>query len=268
MLHFFHQIPVQDKNESRQEEETEKGPKPAVLEAPFVPPCQVKHKDALSALKRVKSESCKRLIYKTACLSEAKKLYNLDMKRTCPVPRDKGSPAKWIDVTSNTPYGNPIRIAFVLTLHGRAFRQVRRLFKALYHNHHYFFFHIDSVSVILLSLSLFLRIPNSIPKTKETRFTRNLSVLLIHLFFSFGLTFLHLLYNCYLLQRSDYLRREVLKMIRNFPNAAVAPWSMATIWGGASLLKMLLKCMEDLMAKKDWKWDFFINLSESDYPIK
>lgn len=69
-------------------------------------------------------------------------------------------------------------------------------------------------------------------------------------------------------QRSDYLRREVLKMIRNFPNAAVAPWSMATIWGGASLLKMLLKCMEDLMAKKEWKWDFFINLSESDYPIK
>ena len=70
------------------------------------------------------------------------------------------------------------------------------------------------------------------------------------------------------LQRSDYLRREILKMIRNFPNAAVAPWSMATIWGGASLLKMLLRCMEDLMAKKDWKWDFFINLSESDYPIK
>ena len=69
-------------------------------------------------------------------------------------------------------------------------------------------------------------------------------------------------------QRSDYLRREVLKMIRNFPNAAVAPRSLATIWGGASLLKMLLKCMEDLMAKKDWKWDFFINLSESDYPIK
>ena len=70
------------------------------------------------------------------------------------------------------------------------------------------------------------------------------------------------------LQRSDYLHREILKMIRNFPNAAVAPWSMATIWGGASLLKMLLRCMEDLMAKKDWKWDFFINLSESDYPIK
>ncbi|KAK2569055.1 Xylosyltransferase 2 [Acropora cervicornis] len=205
------QVPGHNNNRSPREEESEKDSKPAVLEVPFVPPCEVKHKDAVSALRRVKSEACKRLIYKTACLSEAKKLYNLNIKRTCPVPREKGSPAKWIDV-ANTPYGNPIRVAFVITLHGRAFRQVKRLFKAIYHTNHYFFFHIDS--------------------------------------------------------RSDYLRREVLKMIRNFPNAAVAPWSMATIWGGASLLKMLLKCMEDLMSKKEWKWDFFINLSESDYPIK
>ncbi|XP_029185216.2 LOW QUALITY PROTEIN: xylosyltransferase 1-like [Acropora millepora] len=201
------QVPGHNNNRSPREEESEKDSKPGV---PFVPPCDVKHKDAVSALRRVKSEACKRLIYKTACLSEAKKLYNLNIKRTCPVPREKGSPAKWIDV-ANTPYGNPIRVAFVITLHGRAFRQVKRLFKAIYHTNHYFFFHIDS--------------------------------------------------------RSDYLRREVLKMIRNFPNAAVAPWSMATIWGGASLLKMLLKCMEDLMAE-EWKWDFFINLSESDYPIK
>ncbi|KAL9955437.1 hypothetical protein ACROYT_G036765 [Oculina patagonica] len=205
------QISEQEKNDLKQENNSDVVGEAAVLEKPFVPPCSLKHKDALSALKRVKSESCKRLIYKTACLSEAKMLFKLDIKRTCPVPRDKGSPAKSVDPT-RTGYGNPIRVAFVLTLHGRAFRQVKRLFKALYHNNHYFFFHIDS--------------------------------------------------------RSDYLRREVLKMIRDFPNAAVAPWSMATIWGGASLLKMLLKCMEDLMAKKDWKWDFFLNLSESDYPIK
>lgn len=204
-------VPEQTVQLSKQGEIREPGVEPAVLEKPFIPPCTVKHKDALSALKRVKSDSCKRLIYKTACLSEAKMLFKIDVKRSCPVPRDKGSPAKTVDPT-RTAYGSPIRIAYVLTLHGRAFRQVQRLFKALYHSNHYFFFHIDS--------------------------------------------------------RSDYLRREVLKMIRNFPNAAVAPWSLATIWGGASLLKMLLKCMEDLMAKKDWKWDFFINLSESDYPIK
>ncbi|CAH3106757.1 unnamed protein product [Pocillopora meandrina] len=203
----------QDPEQGEQLKKTEKNNGQAALEQPFVPPCNVKHKDALSALKRVKSEKCRRLIYKTACLSEAKLLYTslLDIKRTCPAPRSTKGPAKPIDL-SRTAYGNPIRIAFVLTLHGRAFRQVKRLFKALYHSNHYFFFHIDT--------------------------------------------------------RSDYLRREVLKMIRDFPNAAVAPWSMATIWGGASLLQMLLKCMEDLLAKKDWKWDFFINLSESDYPIQ
>ena len=44
---------------------------------------------------------------------------------------------------------------------------------------------------------------------------------------------------------------------------------MATIWGGASLLQMLLKAIRDLeYVLTDWNWDYFINLSESDYPIK
>ena len=146
---FFLQVTVPEQNilQPKQEENKEMGGELAVLEKPFIPPCTVKHKDALSALKRVKSDSCKRLIYKTACLSEAKMLYKIDITRSCPVPRDKGSPAKTVDPT-RTAYGSPIRIAYVLTLHGRAFRQVKRLFKALYHNNHYFFFHIDSVSMI------------------------------------------------------------------------------------------------------------------------
>lgn len=162
-LFYISCFPSQVHEPSRQVGEPERGPKPSSLEAPFVPPCKVKHKDALSAVKRVKSERCKRLIYKTACLSEAKQLYNIDIKRTCPVPREKGSPAKWIDV-AKTPYGNPIRIAYVVTVHGRAFRQVKRLFKALYHSHHYFFFHIDTVSRYrcsqpLLAIGIYIFIP-------------------------------------------------------------------------------------------------------------
>ncbi len=42
----------------------------------------------------------------------------------------------------------PPRIAFVLTVNGRAFRQVKRLFKALYHVNHYYFIHVDSVSYL------------------------------------------------------------------------------------------------------------------------
>jgi len=42
---------------------------------------------------------------------------------------------------------------------------------------------------------------------------------------------------------------------------------MATIWGGASLLQMLLRAMKDVLSL--WKdWDFFINLSGLDFPIE
>lgn len=43
---------------------------------------------------------------------------------------------------------------------------------------------------------------------------------------------------------------------------------MATIWGGASLLTTYLQTMKDLMEMSDWPWDFFINLSAADYPIR
>ena len=43
----------------------------------------------------------------------------------------------------------------------------------------------------------------------------------------------------------------------------------ASIWGGASLLTMLLGCMRDLLTNRGhWSWDYVINLSESDYPVK
>lgn len=41
----------------------------------------------------------------------------------------------------------------------------------------------------------------------------------------------------------------------------------ATIWGGASLLKVLLNAFSDLLAWSP-EWDYAINLSESDFPIK
>lgn len=70
------------------------------------------------------------------------------------------------------------------------------------------------------------------------------------------------------LQRFDHLRRKITDMTLDFPNVAMAPWSLASIWGGASLLQVLLRCIEDLVHKTEWHWDFFINLSETDYPIK
>ncbi len=48
----------------------------------------------------------------------------------------------------------------------------------------------------------------------------------------------------------------------------LSPRRFSTIWGGASLLQMLVSCMTELLNMKDWNWDFVINLSESDYPVK
>ena len=71
------------------------------------------------------------------------------------------------------------------------------------------------------------------------------------------------------LQRSDYLHRKLYEAVSHLPNVYFPTWRMATIWGGASLLQMLLRALEDLeFVLTDWNWDFFINLSESDYPIK
>lgn len=38
--------------------------------------------------------------------------------------------------------------------------------------------------------------------------------------------------------------------------------------GGASLLSTYLQSMRDLLEMTDWPWDFFINLSAADYPIR
>ncbi|XP_026762839.2 xylosyltransferase oxt [Galleria mellonella] len=106
---------------------------------------------------------------------------------------------------------NSVRIVYLLTLNGRALRQVHRLINALYRSNHYFYIHVDS--------------------------------------------------------RQDYLHRKLMSLEKQLPNVKLAATRYSTIWGGASLLKMLLAAMKDLF-RLEWQWDFVINLSESDFPIK
>uniref|UniRef100_A0A8C4HYW0 Xylosyltransferase 1 n=1 Tax=Dicentrarchus labrax TaxID=13489 RepID=A0A8C4HYW0_DICLA len=119
---------------------------------------------------------------------------------------------QWDEDSAESFPSKPVRIAFVLVVHGRASRQFQRLFKAIYHTSHYYYIHVD--------------------------------------------------------QRSNYLHRQVQVLASQYPNVRVTPWRMATIWGGASLLTMYLRSMADLLAMRDWSWDFFINLSAADYPIR
>ncbi|KAH8278229.1 hypothetical protein KR044_002927 [Drosophila immigrans] len=113
--------------------------------------------------------------------------------------------------SSAPPGEQQVRIAFLLTLNGRALRQVHRLLRALYAPQHVYYIHVDA--------------------------------------------------------RQDYLYRKLLELEPKFPNIRLARKRFSTIWGGASLLTMLLQCMQDLL-KSSWQWDFVINLSESDFPVK
>lgn len=62
--------------------------------------------------------------------------------------------------------------------------------------------------------------------------------------------------------------RELLKLEAKSENIRLTRNRFSTIWGGASLLKMLLASMTELLHKTEWKWDFIINLSESDFLVK
>lgn len=57
---------------------------------------------------------------------------------------------------SNLKHDKPVRIVFLLTLNGRAVRQVYRLIKALFHRDHYFFIHVDSVRLNIFFHLLYL----------------------------------------------------------------------------------------------------------------
>ncbi|XP_071953271.1 xylosyltransferase 1-like [Antedon mediterranea] len=176
----------------------------------YLPKCDIQNKDAISALSRAQTEDCKQRIADVVCQVQDNTLYPTKLPRYCPL---KGKATTQVDedtYTINTE--SPVRIVYVLVVHGRALRQVRRLIKVLNDPRHYFYIHVDV--------------------------------------------------------RSDYLHRELSKLAKTIDNVRLTPWRMATIWGGASLLQVLLKCMDDLLNMPEWQWDFFINLSESDFPIK
>ena len=53
---------------------------------------------------------------------------------------------QWEETRAQQPVsGPPVRIAYMLVVHGRAIRQLKRLLKAGYHEQHFFYIHVDKV---------------------------------------------------------------------------------------------------------------------------
>ncbi|KAJ7315980.1 hypothetical protein JRQ81_002142 [Phrynocephalus forsythii] len=208
---------------------------PQPTENNFTPKCEITGKDALSALARALSKQCQQEIANVVCLHQAGKLMPHSVPRQCQlsalfiqsgkkcspeaqglfmlIPGESQPVIQWDDSRMlQASVSNPVRIAYMLVVHGRAIRQLKRLIKAVYHQQHFFYIHVD--------------------------------------------------------KRSTYLHREVVEVAQHYPNIRVTPWRMITIWGGASLLKMYLRSMKDLLEMTDWPWDYFINLSATDYPTR
>ncbi|KAM9783706.1 xylosyltransferase 1-like [Syngnathus typhle] len=175
--------------------------------------CEMGSKEVISALSRAKSRECRQRIADVYCRHKDNVLMPTKLPTYCPLQGKVSVNIQWDEEdASERATSSPVRLAFVLVVHGRASRQFHRLFKAIYHTAHFYYIHVD--------------------------------------------------------QRSDFLHREVTLLAGQYANVRVTPWRMATIWGGASLLAMYLRAMEDLLDMHDWSWDFFVNLSAADYPVR
>ncbi|XP_072098104.1 xylosyltransferase 2 isoform X1 [Mobula birostris] len=201
------------KGDSKNSDTGSVGGAPQPTSNDFTPNCDIIGKDALSALARASTQLCQQEIANVVCSHQAEKLMPHSVPRFCHLSGKPNSIIQWedgyVDLTS---IQNPVRIAYVLVVHGRAIRQLKRMIKAIYHQRHFYYIHVD--------------------------------------------------------KRSNYLHREVMELAQRYPNIRISPWRMVTIWGGASLLKMYLRCMKDLLEMSDWQWDYFINLSATDYPTR
>lgn len=65
----------------------------------------------------------------------------------CPCTGKYIANVQWDEDSAERFPSNPVRIAFVLVVHGRASRQFQRLFKTIYHASHYYYIHVDQVSI-------------------------------------------------------------------------------------------------------------------------
>lgn len=73
----------------------------------------------------------------------------------------------------------------------------------------------------------------------------------------------------------SFLREQIEHFVKSksssLNNFYLAPWAMESSWGSTSQMNMFMRSLVDLnkfKEKNKWNWDFVINLSESDFPLK
>uniref|UniRef100_A0A3P8TW73 Xylosyltransferase 1 n=1 Tax=Amphiprion percula TaxID=161767 RepID=A0A3P8TW73_AMPPE len=110
------------------------------------PKCEISGKEAISALSRAKSKECRQQIAEVYCRHKEGQLMPEKVTRYCPLEGKANVNIQWDEDSAESFPSKPVRIAFVLVVHGRASRQFHRLFKAIYHTSHYYYIHVDQVN--------------------------------------------------------------------------------------------------------------------------
>ena len=167
------------------------------------------HTDAISALNRASSLSCKREIETVACAIQSGEFYANSLPNTCDLGED---PAREFEHRESNDSTRPARIFYLLQLHERAVQQILRLFRAIYHPAHFYYLHVDA--------------------------------------------------------HFDYLYHSLLPLEKMYKNVKLASSRYRTMWGGASLLDMVMGVMREALWNIDWEWDYFVNLSGADFPVR
>uniref|UniRef100_A0A182PIG7 protein xylosyltransferase n=1 Tax=Anopheles epiroticus TaxID=199890 RepID=A0A182PIG7_9DIPT len=241
-------------------------------ELDFVPPCELTRKETVSAVHRAKSQSCKAKIVEVACEIQAGKFYPQRLPTSC--PRGDHSPNRALGCfrdeknfrllsgyystfkTNNSPE-KCIRLCLQS---GYPFAGVQYGYECFCGDE------VPKASAKLPDSSCNIKCPGDPKQACGGYFTINVYETGIRKFAAQSTETVP--------KRSDETVRVAFlltlngRAVRQFPNIRLARKRFSTIWGGASLLQMLLSCMEYLLYESSWQWDFVLNLSESDFPLK
>lgn len=81
--------------------------------------------------------------------------------------------------------------------------------------------------------------------------------------------FFHIEYNLFcVIQRENYLYQQLMILSEKFPNIHLTNKRYPTTWGASTLLTAHIEAFKQIFEELKWNFDFVINLSESDLPLK
>ncbi|PSN41238.1 Xylosyltransferase oxt [Blattella germanica] len=247
-------------------------------ELDFVPACDIVAKEAISAIHRAKTQLCKQKLANITCLIQQRQLYPHHLPNSCPSQgftagkslgcyRDEKTFRLLSGYYANLKTTNSPKHCINMCLQsGFPYAGVQYSTECFCGNEE------PPSTSRLPDSSCNMKCPADPREACGGYFTINVYETGIAKVAESGeppvrIAFLLTLNGRALRQRQDYLYRELLVLERTIPNVRLARQRFATIWGGASLLQMLLMSMSELL-EFGWDWDFVINLSESDFPVK